>query len=166
MQVDDDFAARAAAVTREIETAFAKVKHPGVGNMVLSPGFPDPEEIRRDFGTQHWRDLSFQTILYHREAFAWLTAAAYPFYLPAYMRAALNPDPDAGDIRVYTVYALAPIDWKDPKTVAKFEERYQLLTEAQRGAVRSFLRTIGERWDGYLDMNAYDKRRSVWMRPA
>jgi hypothetical protein len=166
MQVDDDFTARAAAVAREIESAFAKVKHPGTRDMVLSPGFPDPEEIRRDFGDQHWRDLSFQTIFYHREAFAWLTPAAYPFYLPAYLRAALSPDPDAGDIRVYTVYALAPRDWKDPRAVAFFEERYQRLTEPQRAAIRSFLRFLGDYWEGYTDERAFDKRRSVWMSPA
>jgi hypothetical protein len=166
MQVDDDFAARAAAVTKEIESAFAKVKHPGVKDMVLSPGFPDPEEIRRDFGNLHWRDLPFRTIFYHREAFAWLTPAAYAFYLPAFMRASLSTEPGAGDICTYTIIALAPRDWNDPRAVAKFEERYQRLTEPQRNAVRSFLRVIGERWEGFTDDRAFDKRRSVWMRTA
>jgi hypothetical protein len=166
MQVDDDFTAGAAAVAQEIETAFAKVKHPGVKDMVLSSGFPDPEEIRRDFGTQHWRDLPFRLISYHREAFAWLTPAAYVFYLPAYLRAALRTESTAGDICLYTIFALAPRDWKDPRAVARFEERYQRLTDPQRNAVRSFLRFIGEHWAGYLGERAFDERRSVWMRPA
>jgi hypothetical protein len=166
MQVDDDVAARAAAVAREIETAFADVKHPGLDNMVLSPQYDESQEIRRNFGKQHWRDLPFRMMFYHREAFARLTPAAYVFYLPAYMRASLSPDPDADDIRVYTIYALAPIDWKEPREVAFFEERYQRLTQPQRDAIRSFLRFIGEQWEGYTDTRAFDKRRSVWMRPA
>jgi hypothetical protein len=166
MQVDDDFAARAAAVAREIESAFAGVKHPGLDAMVLSPKDYESQEIRQSFGNRHWRDLPFSMISYHREAFARLTPAAYPFYLPAYMRAALSPESAADDICVYTVYALAPSSWSNPREIAFFEERYQRLTEPQRNAVRSFLRFIGEQWEGYLGEHAFDQRRSVWMRPA
>lgn len=167
MQVDDpEIQAHVDAVTREIHSAFGKTKHPGAQHLVRSPASCDGEEIRNDFGKQHWRDLPYKTILYHREAFGWLLPAAYVFYLPAYMLAAMRSDPGVDDIRIYTIYALAPRRWDEPSEVARFEERYQLLTEPQRSAVRSFLGFIHEHHEGYRGERAFDRRRSVWMRPA
>ena len=149
----------ATALVAKIEEAFAAASRPRPDQLVTSRQ-PDAEEVRRDFGKVHWRDLSEEVLMHHRASLVFLTPEAFRFYLPAYLRASLLAKDRTvrTEVRTYTLSALAPLKGRDP---GRFERRVSLLESAERDAIRGFVALVREDAGSWRDFPA-TRRGSVW----
>ncbi len=132
-----------AALVRQLEVAFGRLKHPGPDNISdASLSTPEAGAMATDFAGAHWMDLDPQHVRKHWSGLIYLTPEAYRFYLPAYIRAALTfPDRiGRGDIQEGTILSLGPIELKEPGAGERlFRERISLLTDEQKRTVATFL---------------------------
>ena len=77
-------------IKKQVEQAFADVPYPGDENLVPDPNSHDMAEVHRDFRGKHWKDLSIATVCYHHDDLALFTHEGCRFYLPAFIRVALD----------------------------------------------------------------------------
>jgi hypothetical protein len=124
---------------QEIERIFEHVSYPG-DNHITTPyhsGIRCSEcaEIAERFKGQDWHSLSPEFLDRHYDNIFLMTAAAFHYYLPAYLRAALRlPD---SQVQQATLSALCTS--KKPKQKLYFEERINTLTGAQLAVVKKFV---------------------------
>lgn len=129
------------SIDSEIRTAFAGVTRPRA--LARKPGF-ETDDMDRELRTKPWDELGADELMRHRAALAMLDAAAFRYYLPAYLLASLD---EAGpsfrqDLREATLFALSPYlrsRGPDPIDESLFRERTAALDERQRAAIRRYL---------------------------
>ena len=119
-----------AAVIRQIEEACADVPYPGDQN-IFTPDSYDDEDILNYFHGTTWRGHDPVALRAHSSAFTFFTPAAFHYWLPAFMIAAIK-NPDEADVILDYI----------PRSVSNqyARERWLLFTEKQRNAVAAFLR--------------------------
>jgi hypothetical protein len=118
------------AVVQAIEEAFADAPYPGDENLVsdTSGTHLEAERIKSAFAGLHWRDVPSETLKQNRSALAFLTAAGYAFYLPAFMRLAVDEFEDADVIPGELIFTLTRPEELD---VAALEEAAKQHSELQ-----------------------------------
>jgi hypothetical protein len=128
------------AVVQEIEAAFGEVQHPGEANMLHPACLGDHEsDIGPLRGFTSWQSIPGQTIELEHSGLTALSAPAFQFYLPAYMRwSLLNFRANPAFTSDATIYALAPSVSQPEYSVS----RYVQLSPAQVRAVVSFLKAM------------------------
>jgi hypothetical protein len=79
-------------LSKLIDEAFVGIPYPGDDHLLIdmSGAHLEGERIRSAFAGRDWRDISVDTINANRSALAFLSAAAYAFYLPAFLKAAVT----------------------------------------------------------------------------
>lgn len=102
-------------------------------------------------------------------AYNYLTPEGYRYYLPAYLRAALNRSDRMGGLRGDLIASLAPrrarkgVGGVDPASEKFFRERISLLSKVQREVVREFLEWIRDAFDdAYTREPALDPGAVWW----
>jgi len=146
---------------REIEAAFRDVRPPAYTD-VLEPGSLDDHEneIKALRGFSSWGSIPDDVIALWSSALNFLSARAFQFYLPAYMKwSLLNFRKNPSFTSDATIYALSP-------TAKSYERRaslYAVFTPAQVRAVVSFLRVMSASPD-FADADAAGQAlRSYWL---
>jgi len=119
-----------AAVIRQIEDAWADAPYPGDEN-IFTPDSYDDEDIGNYFHGTTWRGHDPVALRAHGSAFTFFTPAAFHYWLPAFMLAAIE-NPDAADVILDQI----------PRSVSNqyASKRWPLFTEPQRNAVAAYLR--------------------------
>ena len=127
---------------RQIEAAFADAPRPPDPDLAHSPGHDHDFELLYRYA--HWRDVPDATLERQDAALAFLGAAGFHHFLPAYMSYALRHPGSAWFAVESAVNALAP---GSGDLRAFSVSKYAELDAAQRGAVLTFLETMRERDD-------------------
>jgi hypothetical protein len=137
-----------AEIRKRVEAAFADVVPPEKGEILL-PRFRNSEdalETAAAFAGRRWSELSVDELATHRESLIVLGAEAYRAWIPAYLAAALGPDPLAGELSAFAISSLRPLSSKD-RDVREAKERTSLLDPAQRAAIGEVLRWLADERD-------------------
>ncbi|RKH13039.1 hypothetical protein D7V97_06660 [Corallococcus sp. CA053C] len=128
--------AREEQLRRHIENAFADVPRPADDRIAYAPGAWETPELIRDFRGRHWKDIPVERIRQHAAHLSLLSPEALPYYLPAYLLAALTDL----DVRDFLLSQLSIPDESHPDVRKYFQQRFGLLSSAQRNAIQMFLR--------------------------
>jgi hypothetical protein len=149
------------AALREIETAFGDLPYPGA-ECLLHPGALDDHEIDigKLRGHTSWRSVPDPVLELEDAALGALSAAAFQFFVPAYMHWTLRHFSSSDAFTVdSTIYALAPHLGTPEFRISKFA----LLTSAQISAVVAFLRVMAASPD-FVDAGvAQEALRTYWL---
>jgi hypothetical protein len=138
---DPDCADKVRVALGKIQESFGSLKYPGEKAIKDGSFNIDIAEMVAEFGHRHWTELTPDRLFFHREVLSVLGPDGLLYYLPAYMRAALGSASRDGETRLYTMYALRPIG-KSATDRARYIRRISLLDDAQKDAVRAFLRAV------------------------
>lgn len=156
----------AAQLKQCVEDAFADAIYPGNGDRdIVVSGCPgccaECGETHALFRGKHWRELagSGEPLL----TCCWgglplLTAAAWRFYLPAYLLRSLSGGDDAEDCLTSALYSLAP-SMPEPGRHDFDTERYSGLTAAQQKCIAAYAHTAVEAGG---DDAAFDRASAFW----
>lgn len=131
-----------------IESAFGNEPVPPPDD-VLAAGYRtsiDAEEMLLAFRGKHWRQLSTESLFYHREMIRTFSATGYRAYIAAFMRASLEDGQYAPDLRSYTVSSFQPLE-DTPRRHDESREQLSLLTEAQRATIAEYLRYLADEYN-------------------
>jgi hypothetical protein len=128
-------------VVAQIERAFADVVYPGDDHLVYdASGYHlEAAEIATAFRGRHWRDVPLATLKRESSGLFFMTPAAYRFYLPAYLIAAIRAYDETDTLPGSVVFSLTAAPAEDPGRAESFRARVADLTPSQRDAIRSFL---------------------------
>lgn len=121
---------------RQIEDAFADVPQPDEGRIAYASDAWEAPELIRDFRGQHWKDIPVKRIRQHAAHLSLLSPEALPYYLPAYLLAALTDL----DVRDFLLSQLSIPDESQPDLRKHFQQQFASLSSAQRNAIQMFLR--------------------------
>ncbi len=91
-------------VAQKIEAAFSDTPYPGEGNICHDPY----QGVQEDFWGKHWKDLSLDLIIRHRDKIPSLTPEAFRFYLPAFMNAVLFHYDEVDTLPINVMTSLTP----------------------------------------------------------
>jgi len=132
-----------------IAAAFASVPYPGDENIVAddSPADLETSRVKNRLQGRHWREVSGETIEQLQSALPLLTAAAYRFYLPAFMTFALLAPGRSGSVRDELVRTLTrpdPADLEKIKRDAAARRQMNPLPEAVWNAAMQALAAAHE----------------------
>lgn len=130
------------ATISAIEAAFAGLEPPG-DDYLLHPQCTDDVDIVDFYGEPTWDDLSDETMIRSWAAHYFFSARAFQYYMPAFMIWSLSHADTIDYTPESTIRAFDPGSVDDPLrefAVSKFE----LLTDAQIGAVVGFLRLFSQ----------------------
>lgn len=121
----------------EIEAAFADRTSPA-DDALLHPECSDDGDIADFYGGPDWRSLGDETIVRNYAAASFFSAAAFRYYIPAFMVWSLK-NPDSVEYVVEsTLRAFNPDD--GGKSLRAFQiSKYADLTPPQRQAVAAYL---------------------------
>lgn len=127
-----------ATVIRLIEDAWADVPYPGDEN-IFTPDSYDDEDIVNYFQGTTWRGHDPVALRAHSSAFTFFTPAAFHYWLPAFMIAAIE-NPHEADVILDQI----------PQSLSNqyARERWTLFTKTQRNAVVAYLRFQIEAFGG------------------
>lgn len=100
-----------------IERAFADLPLPKEEEIVVGDD-PDSIQITDDFGGCRWREITLDKLLYHREAFCFMTDTGIQYYLPAYLVASLDYYEQSDLIPDHVIYNLSPHEYRDEESGA------------------------------------------------
>lgn len=133
------------AVVQAIEEAFAGAPYPGDENLVpdTSGTHLEAERIKSAFAGLHWRDVPSETLKQNRSALAFLSAPGYAFYLPAFMRLAVDEFGDADVIPgelIFTLTRPEELDLAALETAANQHSELQPFDSAEWAGVLGALR--------------------------
>lgn len=104
------------------------------------------EEIRDAFSGKRWQDLDQDTIESHDDALSFMAPEGRRYYLPAYLIATFNADPEwaFSDLVIYSLHLPLNRPEGDPIRT-KFERFLELLTVEEKSAIRKFLEYTADR---------------------
>ncbi len=147
------------AALQEVEAAFRDVPYPGDAHL-LHPEALDDHDIRTLRGYTSWRSVPDPVLELENAGLASLSAAAFQFFLPAYMHWTLRHFSNSDAFTVdSTIYSLAPSVGTSAYQIAKFA----LLTQAQVAAVAAFLRVMAAS-PSFVDAEvAEEALRTYWL---
>lgn len=137
MALDPDAVDRAVAA---IEAAFAGLAPPGDAAL-LHPRCMDDNDIAEFYGAPDWRDLAGEMLVRNYAAPAFLSAAGFRYYLPAFMIWSLRNAGRPEYLAEATLRAFDPGGAGEP--LHSFQvSKFALFDSAQRKAVVTFLETF------------------------
>lgn len=125
-------------VIDEFERSFAGVSYPGDGELISNPATWEAPELAAAVRGKHWKDLSLETIARHHQAIPHLTPAAFRFYLPALVIAALVYPQSTNILWEMILGLLAPPAQGNRED--RFSRRVAAFNEQQRRAIRAFVK--------------------------
>lgn len=125
-------------VRQAVEQAFADVPYPGDEGIGYNLYDWDGAAINRDFKGYHWRALPRDVLLYHHDDLPMLSKHGRQFYLPAYIREALEGSTEFIDDVVWTT-GLSDQDVRMRDWVL---DRNEVLSTTQKNAIRMFLEYV------------------------
>lgn len=133
-------------VKAKILEAFGATPYPGDENLVVDQSGYDPEciEIVTAFTGKDWKDVSVEMLRKHKEALPLFTAAAFRYYLPAYMSGCADAYHDVDVALDSVLFNLAPPEPRSGWEWDFFWVRVQQFSELEREAIRSFLELMDE----------------------
>ena len=153
------------SVIAELTTAFADLAQPGE----LVPATPwrdlEREDLQADFAGRHWNSLDAAFLRRHADSLPLLSAAAFRFYLPAYLLAAVRI-PEQVDLVPFAVVRGLTEPASDSPQRSWFHERVDPLTAPQRRAIRHALEYLSA---AQPELFVLDEQRNVlrasWLHP-
>lgn len=131
----------AAEIIRRIEDAWCEVPYPGDDD-IFTLGSYDDEDITNYFYGTTWRGHKPADLRAHSSAFTFFAPAAFHFWLPAFMIAAIE-DPVEADVIVDYI--------PDSLSGNLASERWALFSTSQRQAVAAYLWFQIERFSDGVD---------------
>lgn len=105
------------------------------------------DEIGEAFRGKHWKDMGLEFLSRFRESLCLLSPEAFWFYLPAYMMVSLDHFDEADIIPESIIYNLTPPTREHANIyeMKHFLGRIEGFTEAQKKAIRSFIKFVRSR---------------------
>jgi hypothetical protein len=120
-----------------IERAFADVPRPR-NDELLHPQCFDDGDIQALYGIERWQDVPDDVIEREYAALSFLSAAAFRYFLPAYLRWVLRHDDEGQAVIGSTLAALDPGRFGS-ELEAFQRSKYVTLTPAEREAIAGFV---------------------------
>ena len=126
-----------AQALRAVMSAFADVERP-LNEDLLHPQCMDDGDLLELYEVSDWREMTDEQVVRNYAALSFLSAAGFRYFLPAFLSYGLR-DPDTPEVAVESaIFHLDPGQSLRDFAISKFE----LLDEAQRGAIRQFLEAM------------------------
>ncbi len=147
----DEYNRRAAQIAARLEAAFASVPYPGDDNISASPQWHVNAEMDHFFKGRNWPGLSPEELSEQRFSLYHFTPAAFRFFLPAYMRAALLHSEVVDTVWEFVFGCLAPPEDSDSSAMQWFMARVEGLTPDQRSAAKAYICFYTEIENSYPD---------------
>jgi hypothetical protein len=124
-----------------IENVFSNLEYPGDENLVYdnSDKYVDVAETKVNFCGKHWRELSIDTINYHRDDLPFFTPEAFCFYLPAFLIASVSFPIEVIDVLPDNLMLVLTPDRENHETDAKLTTIVNRLTPQQKMVILDFL---------------------------
>lgn len=123
-----------------VESAFADVARPA-NDELLHPDSSDDMDLVELYEISSWRDMTEHDIIENYAAPNFLSPAGFRYFLPAYLRFALeHPDSSAAVVSA-TIWDLDPSMY-DERIAAYSRSMYVLFDDAQRAAIVAFLEAM------------------------
>ena len=135
----DEYDKRAAEIAAGLEAAFASVPYPGDDNISESSQGHVNAEMLHFFKGRNWPDLSLEELREQRFCLYHFTPAAFRFFLPAYMRAALLHSEAVDNVWELVFGCLTPPEDSDFSAMQWFMARVEGLTANQRSAAKAYI---------------------------
>ena len=131
----------ARSIDIEIRIAFADVMRP---RALARKRRVETDDMDRELGMRPWTALGAAELVRHRAALAMLDAAAFRYYLPAYLLGSLDEAAPGfrAELREATLLALSPhLRARGPNQLdeSRFQERTAALDQLQRGVIRRYI---------------------------
>jgi hypothetical protein len=128
-------------VIGEIRRAFSGTPEPEPGNLTPRTEVRDreSEQVSRDFTGRHWDELDVAFLRSHPVSLLLLSPAAFHYFLPAYLIAAVSEPVESDLVTDAALMALTPPESGDADAWAWFNDRVGLLSAWQRDAARHWL---------------------------
>lgn len=147
-----------------ITSAFAEAPHPGDAALVTGDVSYDPEyrAVAHAFSGKHWCELSRDFIREHRDALPLLGPSAFRFFLPAYLLACLEDEPDLDTAPSNVVSSLSPPEPGDAASERAFFERAAAFTVAEARAIAAYLQLARDRESDGSAENAARRALDYW----
>ncbi|MCY1044053.1 hypothetical protein OV208_22240 [Corallococcus sp. bb12-1] len=132
---------------QQIENAFSSVPRPDDNHIAYASDAWETTELIRDFRGLHWKDVPVEQIRQHAAHLSLFSPEALPYYLPAYLLAALT-DLDVRDFLLsqLSIPAESHLDLR-----THFQNRFGTLSPEQRNAVQTFLRRMRDEASGPIE---------------
>src|SRR5579859_2030598 len=130
----------------EIERAFSNSQYPGDDNLVYdnsANAWPDVVITKADLRGKHWKDLTIETINYHRDDLPALTPTAFCFYLPAFLIACISYSDTVDVLPENLIYSLSK-DYGNEQTTTWHRAIIEALSPEQKGVLVKFLEWLSE----------------------
>lgn len=135
---------RQSRLIARISAAFADVELPATDvPLARSPGYLI--NSLTELQGLRWHEITPRMAFLHAEVLFVLSPEAFPYYLPAFMVAAVREDDPAAPIGEAVLCALFPPLERDEPARARFEEQVSRLSRSQVEVVREFLHFLAER---------------------
>ncbi|HEY7401759.1 MAG TPA: DUF6714 family protein [Actinomycetota bacterium] len=130
-----------------LERAFGSVPRP-TNEELLHPRCADDSDLKGLYAFERWRDVPDAVIEREYAALAFLSAAGYRCFLPAYLRFALRHSHGGAAAVDSTVWSLLP-EMYEGDLIEFARSKYELLTRAERDAIGVALEALAA--DGHPD---------------
>jgi hypothetical protein len=132
---------------RELRDAFSETRPPA-GGEIVEHECDECRGIERDFAGVRRPEAPAELIEKNYDKLPLFSAAAFHYFLPAYLLYALEHfDDEFSDVPQFTLYALTPgKTWKDPdgQISSWWIERFRAFTPAQMNLIYRFLELARE----------------------
>ena len=162
----EDFEKEKLSLKRVLEDAFKNIVFPGDDKLLAPDSFDDNDivDFKQDtFWKTDWRLIPEEVIDLNHQSLPFFSPEAYRFYLPAYLRRAIDTL-FVADINVleFTLYNLVP-DKTSSRILKRFERRKQALDDRQKQVVIRFLEFV-KKWcdDDTLSRVADEGLKEYW----
>ena len=129
-------------MVESVERVFATVPRPANAEL-LHPQCFDDGDIQALYAFDRWQDVPDAILEREYAALAFLSAAGFRHFLPAYLRFVLSHDDEGQAVIGSTLAALDPARYDD-ELEAFQRSKYVLLTDDERAAIAAFVRTMAD----------------------
>jgi len=138
MQVESGQGMRPEDLADQIEKAFGPEQYPG-DNRLAKGSSMEATEVSTFLRGRRWQDLSVEELTRNHESLFFMTADAVRYYIPAFLIASVRHYDDSDQIPSTLVFFLNPCAMNDPHYQSRFRERFGLLNDSERNAIKAFL---------------------------
>lgn len=132
-------------LVKNINESFSDAEYPGDDNIVYdNTGYHlECNEVADAFRGKKWNEVPLEVLRYNHEGLFFFTAQGYRYYLPAYLRAAVQSYKVASNILGTVVFSLTPPTTEGPKTI-EFHRKMEGFEPSQKKVIKEFLEFVAE----------------------
>lgn len=129
---------RAEEVAEQIEKAFREEQYPG-DNHLTQGSTMEAAEVNGFLRGRRWQDLGVGELARNHASLFFMTPEAIRYYIAGFLIASVLHYGDSDQIPSSLLFLLSPFAMNDAHYQSRFRERFELLSNPEKSAIRAFL---------------------------